>query len=89
MADDIGGLTVNEVTTKMGEVILHMMKLRYTPEHFQALIGIEGEETHDQLTGDIIEDGMIVSIRASGTDKLKAERQAKEEAQLGLTDPVS
>jgi histone deacetylase complex regulatory component SIN3 len=32
---------------------------------------------------------MIVSIRASGTDKLKAERQAKEEAQLGLSDPIN
>lgn len=88
-ADDISDLTINEVATKMGEVLLHMMKLRYTPEHFQALIGVEGEQTHQQLTSDIIEDGMIVSIRASGTDKLKAERQAKEEAQLGLSDPIN
>jgi hypothetical protein len=89
MADDISDLTINEVATKMGEALLHMMKLRYTPKHFQVLIGTEGEQTHQRLTSDIIEDGMEVSIRASGTDKLKAERQAKEEAQLGLTDPIS
>jgi hypothetical protein len=88
-ADDISDLTINEVSTKMGEALLHMMKLRYTPQHFQKLLGTEGEQTHQRLTSDIIEDGMIVSIRASGTDKLKAERQAKEEAQLGLSDPIS
>ena len=89
IADDISDLTINEMSTKMAEALLHMMKLRYTPEHFQKLLGVEGTETHQRLTADVIEDGMVVSIRASGTDKLKAERQAKEEASLGLTDPIS
>lgn len=89
VADDISDLTINEVTTKMAEALLQLMKLRYTPQHFERLIGKKGDDLHDRLTSDIIEDGMEVSIHASGTDKLKAERQAKEEAQLGLGDPVS
>ncbi|HEC66585.1 MAG TPA: hypothetical protein ENI23_15020, partial [bacterium] len=89
VADDLSDLTINEVSTKMAEALLHMMKLRYTPEHFMLLIGTEGEETQKRLTADIIEDGMIVTVNASGTDKLKAERQAKEEAQLGVIDPIN
>lgn len=89
VADDISDLTINEVSTKMAEALLHMMKLRYTPDHFRVLIGPEGEEAHKRLTADIIEDGMIVAIKASGTDKLKAERQAKDEAQLGVIDPIN
>lgn len=89
VADDLSDLTINEMATKMAEALLHMMKLRYTPEHFQALIGTKGTDVQEKLTADVIEDGMEVSIKASGTDKLKAERQAKEEAQLQLIDPLS
>jgi len=88
-ADDISDLTINEVSTQMAEALLHMMKLRYTPEHFEKLLGVEGEKTHRRLTADVIEDGMEVGIRASGTDKLNTERQAKDEAQLGLSDPIN
>ena len=88
-ADDISDLMINEVATKMAEAFLHMMKLRYTEDHFKALVGNEGEMAHMRLTQDIIEDGMEVSIKTSGTDKLKRERMAKEEAQMGLIDPVS
>ena len=73
----------------MAEALLHMMKLRYTPQHFQLLIGSQGAEVQQRLTADLIEDGMEVGIKASGTDKLKRERQAKEEASLGLIDPIN
>lgn len=89
VADDISDLTINEMSTKMAEALLHMMKLRYTPEHFQRLIGTKGTEVQQRLNWDVIEDGLEVIIKASGTDKLKAERRAKDEAQLGLIDPVS
>lgn len=89
LADDLSQLMINEVATKMAEALLHMMKLRYTDEHFRALVGTEGEMAQVRLARDLIEDGMEVAIKASGTDKLKAEREAKEEAKLGLIDPVS
>jgi hypothetical protein len=88
-ADDISDLMINEVATKMAEALLHMMKLRYTEQHFRALVGNEGEMAQMRLTQDIIEDGMVVAIKTSGTDKLKRERMAKEEAQLGLVDPLN
>lgn len=89
MADDYSDLAINKVAMEMAEALLHMMKLRYTPEHFQVLIGTQGKEIQERLTGDVVEDGMEVTIKASGTDKLKRERQAKEEAQLGLIDPLN
>lgn len=89
VADDIADDMVNEVATQMGEALLHMMKLRYTPEHFTAVLGSAGDTQHQNFTEDVIEDGMEVEISASGTDKLRAERQAKEEAQLGLIDPIT
>jgi hypothetical protein len=89
VADDISNDTVNEVATQMAEALLHMMKLRYTPDHFKAVLGEKGETTFLRFQNDMIEDGMEVDIFASGTDKLKAERQAKDEAQLGLIDPIT
>ena len=89
IADDFSDLAINKVATEMAEALLHMMKLRYTPQHFQLLIGSQGAEVQQRLTADLIEDGMEVGIKASGTDKLKRERQAKEEASLGLIDPIN
>lgn len=89
VADDISDLTINDVATKMAEALLHIMKLRYTEQHFRLLIGGEGEQAHLRLTQDLIEDGMEVKVKSSGTDKLRRERLAKEEASLGLIDPLS
>lgn len=88
-ADDLADETINDVATEIAEALLHMMKLRYTEEHFRVLIGEEGTSTFLRLTNDMIEDGMEVEIFASGTDKLKAEREAKEDAQLNLIDPLT
>ena len=87
--DDLRDDVVDTVAMQVAESFLHMVKLRYTPEHFQEILGNMGEETLDSVQEDMIEDGMVVTISASGTDKLRAERQAKEEAQLGLIDPLS
>ena len=89
VADDIAEETINDVAMKIGEALLHMIKLRYTEEHFKTLIGENGEATFLRLTNDMVEDGMEVEIFASGTDKLRAEREAKEDAQLSLIDPLS
>jgi len=89
IADDFSDLAINKVATEMAEALLHMFKLRYTSQHFQLLIGRQGGEVQERLTSDVIEDGLEVSIKASGTDKLKRERMAKEEATLGLIDPIN
>lgn len=87
--DEEAEFLVTKPVVEMAEWILHFMKLRYTEEHFQALVGDRGDELHFTLTNDLIEDGMEVQITASTTDKLRSERQAKEEASLGLIDPIN
>ncbi|HEC65743.1 MAG TPA: hypothetical protein ENI23_10635 [bacterium] len=89
VADDISADTIDEVSSQMAEAMVHMMKLRYTLEHFQVVLGDEGEETQDALQKDMIEDGLELDIESSTSDKLKAERQAKEESQLQLIDPLN
>ena len=88
-ADDIRDDTVDGVAMQVAESWMHMAKLRYTKEHFEEILGRIGQEMLESLQEDMIEDGMVVTISSSGTDKLKAERQAKDEAQLGLIDPLS
>lgn len=89
VADDISDLMILPVCTQLAEALVHMMKLRYKIEHFQKTLGADAENTFLRTKRDIIEDGMEIEVFASGTDKLKAERQAKEEAQLGLIDPLT
>jgi hypothetical protein len=88
-ADELSDNTIVDVTIQMAEAQLHMMKLRYTPDHFRMILGRLGDQVQQEFTADLIDDGMEVTITASGTDKLKSERQAKEEAQLGLIDPLN
>ncbi len=88
-ADDIVDETILHVATEMARAKLHMMKLRYTPEHWKKLVGNAAEFLEFRLDNDVIDDGVEVEVYASTVDKLKAERNAKELAQLQLIDPLT
>jgi hypothetical protein len=88
-SDDIVDETILHVVTELAKARLHIMKLRYTADHFKKILGAQGEDLHFQLTNDSIEDGMEVIVSASTTDKLKAERNAQNMAQLNLIDPLT
>jgi hypothetical protein len=49
----------------------------------------EGEYVEFRLDNDSIDDGMEVQVKASTTDKLRAERNAQAMMQAGYSDPVS
>lgn len=87
--DNLSEDTVISAATDIVQALVHMMKLRYDEEHFARVLGSDAESTHEALSFDMIEDGMEIEVFASGTDKLRAERKAKEEASLGLIDPIS
>lgn len=88
-ADDLVEDTVNNACEWMAQWSLHMIKLRYTDEHFRKLLGAKGSVTFIKLKNDMIEDGMEVLIKASGTDKLKTQKQAMEMAKMQLIDPLT
>lgn len=88
-ADDLVDATINYMSEKMARAIMQMIKLRYTEEHFVRLIGQEGKVVFQKLHRDMIEDGMEVTITASGVDKLQAQNRAMDMAKLQLIDPLT
>lgn len=86
--DDLVNSTILPVSVESIKARLHMIKLRYSEEHFKQIAGIEeGKYLHLRLTNDSIDDGMEVEVTASTTDKLRAERNAQAMAQLQFIDP--
>lgn len=82
-ADDIVEDTINAAAEWMARWAMQFIKLRYTEEHFRKLLGAKGSFTFLKIKRDKIEDGMEVMIKASGTDKAKAQKNAMDAAQLG------
>lgn len=86
--DDIFNETILHVATESVKARLHIMKLRYTEEHWKQVAGIEeGKYLHLRLNNDSIDDGMEVVVKASTSDKLRAERNSQTMASLGMVDP--
>lgn len=89
-SDDLVDETILHVTTEIAKARLHMMKLRYTPAHWKKLAGLEeGKYLELRLDNDSLDDGMEVVVKASTTDKLRAERNAQAMAELGYIEPIS
>ena len=87
--DDLVNDTVTDAFEWMSQNSLHFIKLRYTEDHFKKLSGARGKMTFIKLNRDLIEDGMEVGIKASGTDKLKTEKTAMEMAGMKMIDPLN
>jgi hypothetical protein len=81
--DDLTEDTVNAAAEWMGGWIMQFIKLRYTEEHMRKLLGSKGQVTFVKLKNDMIEDGMEVMIKASSTDKMRAQKNALDMAKLG------
>lgn len=86
-ADDLVEDTINPAAQWMAEWRMQWIKLRYTEDHFFWLMGIAGKMVHQKLNRNMIEDGMVVKIKASGTDKLRAQNNAMDMAKMKMTDP--
>jgi hypothetical protein len=87
--DDMVEETVNKAVKKMARSALQYVKLRYTRDHFEAVTGIEGQTTFIAINRDLVDDGMIVEVDASATDKVERKREAFEAARLNFTDPLT
>lgn len=89
-ADDVVEDTVNAASEWMAQWQMQWIKLRYTEDHLRQILGSKGAVTYIKLRRDMISDGMEVMVKASSTDKLKAQRNAMDTAQLGppFTNPL-
>lgn len=88
-ADDLVEDTINAASEWIAEWAMQFIKLRYTQEHMRKLLGQKGTITFIKLKNNMIDEGMEVLIKASGTDKLKAQNNAMDMAKLQLTDPLT
>lgn len=89
--DDLTEETINAASEWMASWALQFIKLRYTEPHMKRILGDKGSVVFQKLHRDMIADGMEVMIKASGTDKLKAQQNAMDMAKLGapFTDPLN
>jgi len=87
--DDMVEETINKAAQWMAGWAMHMIKTRYTQEHFRKILGAKGEWVFMQVHQDFVEDGQTVMIKASGTDKLRKQNNALNLAKMGQIDPLS
>ena len=88
-ADDLVDETINAAAEWMAQWALQFIKLRYTQEHFRWLMGEKGEMVYMRLHQNLIQEGMVVMIKASGTDRIKKQNNAMDMAKMQLIDPLS
>jgi len=87
--DDITEETINAAAEWMARWTLQMIKLRYSQEKMRKILGSKGTTTFLKIKSDMIDDGMEVHIKASGSDKQKRSNLAIDLAKLKSIDPLS
>jgi hypothetical protein len=87
--DDLVENTINPASEWMAQWSLQFIKLRYTEPKMTYLLGARGKDAFIQLKSNMIDQGFIVMIRASGTDKLKAHNEAQEAWSNQSIDPIN
>ena len=87
--DDIVTETINPAAEWMASWAMQFIKMFYTKTHLRKLVGQDGDVIFAKIKRDTIEDGMEVTVSASGVDKLERKREAYERARMQLTDPLT
>ena len=87
--DDLVNETINPAAEWMANWAMQFIKMFYTKDHLRKLIGEDGEVVFTKVNRDLVEDGVEITVSASGVDKLERKREAFERARMQLTDPLS
>lgn len=88
-ADDMVEDTINPAAQWMADWAMQFIKLRYTKDHFRWIMGIAGDMVWQKLNRNMVIEGMTIKIKASGTDKLRAQNNAIDMAKMQMTDPYT
>lgn len=81
--------TINAAAEWMADWAMQFMKLFYTEEHMEKLIGEDGQTVFQSITRDLIQDGMEVEVSASSVDKLRRKSEAFDLVGMAMIDPVN
>ena len=87
--DDIVENTINPAAEFMARWAMQFIKMFYTKPHLRKLLGQDGDVVFAKINRDSVEDGMEVSVSASGVDKLERKREAFERARMQMTDTLT
>lgn len=87
--DDLIDETINAACEWIAGWMLQMIKLRYTEKHYTRILGVKGKAAFLSIDSDSVEDGIKVSIKSSGSDKQRAQRNAMDMAKLSFIDPIT
>lgn len=87
--DDLVEDTINACAEWQAQWILQFIKLFYTKDHLKRLLGADGETTFVRINQDSIDDGLEVTVSASGVDKMQKKREAVEMVKMKLIDPLT
>lgn len=85
--DDLMDDTINYASERWANWDMQFIKLFYTEAHLKRVIGPDGQWLNVMIHRDDVSDGMEVIISASGSDKLRAEQAATDDAKMKLTHP--
>ena len=88
-ADDQVADTITPAAQWMAEWSMQFIKLRYTRDHFRWIMGTAGDAVEIKLNRNMVAEGMQIKVKASGTDKLRAQNMAIDSAKMEMIDPES
>jgi len=74
------------------KLLVHMMKVYYTDEHWFRVIGDDGKFDSVMMKNDKIEDGIDIKVKSGSTmplDKQGMKAMAVKMAELGIIDPLT
>lgn len=86
--DEVEG-TINYAAEQMAMWAMQFIRVFYTDEHYEDVIGKDAKVVQMIVDRDSVEDGMNVVVSASAVDKLRRRSEAMELATMNLIDPYT
>ena len=81
--------TVNDLALWMAQWKMQFIRLFYTKSHFEDLMGKDGDSVYQEITQDLVSQGMSLIISASGVDKQKRMQMAVKNMEMGVGDVLT
>ena len=88
-SDDMSSIVVERVVYEMANWAVQMMKVNYDKNHIIKNLGREGDMVYEELSRDMIDDGIAVNVKASSVDKQTKRADALALAARKAIDPMT
>lgn len=89
VSDDLSRIVVQRVIFEQVNWAIQMMKLFYTEKHYIHDLGRGGKALHAEMSRDMIDDGLLVTVDASSTNKEERRMNAMALSAQQAIDPLT